>query len=322
MSINNSNASKSSKHRVSLYDILKKFNGTRANGSVASHSTRQARRRILKQVFKFLLKRFPELDDATKFKERHVIALAELWEKQRLSAATIQTRFSAIRVFCSWLGKVGMVRKTECYFSNPALVKRSYIATVDKSWTGNQIDFEVVLEKVKAIDAYVAIALEGMLLFGFRRKEAVMFTPHTSDQGILVQISRGAKGGRKRAVPKITESQQEFLYRARLLVKPGQSLGIPGKNLKQSLRRFSYVMTILGITKLGSGVTAHGLRHENAHLRLKMLSGHHAPVKGLSSHSDPHIDHQARIEIAKELGHSRTSITNSYFGKKKGVGTL
>jgi Integrase len=81
-----------------------------------------------------------------------------------------------------------MVRKTECYFSNPALVKRSYIAKVDKSWTGNQIDFEVVLEKVKAMDPYVAIALEGMLLFGFRRKEAVMFTPHTSDQGILVQI--------------------------------------------------------------------------------------------------------------------------------------
>jgi hypothetical protein len=74
-------------------------------------------------------------------------------------------------------------------------------------------------------------------------------------------------------------------------------------------------MTILGITKLGSGVTAYGLRHENAHLRLKTLSGHHAPVKGLSSHPDPHIDHQARIEIAKELGHTRTSITNTYFGK-------
>jgi Integrase len=114
--------------------------------------------------------------------------LAELWEKQKLSTSTIQTRFSVIRVFCSWIGKVGMVRKTKCYFPNPALVKRSYIAKVDKSWTGNQIDFEVVLEKVKAMDPYVAIALEGMLLFGFRRKEAVMFTPHTSDQGILVQI--------------------------------------------------------------------------------------------------------------------------------------
>ena len=80
MSINNNNASKSqcTKHTVSLQDILKKYNNVRADGSVASSSTRQARRRILKQAFKFLNKRFPELEDATKFKERHVVVLAEI----------------------------------------------------------------------------------------------------------------------------------------------------------------------------------------------------------------------------------------------------
>lgn len=161
---NNKNTSKdlNTNHKlpVSLQDILKKNNGMRANGSVASDSTQQARRRIIKQAFKFLKKRFPELENASKFKERHVIALAELWEKQNLGASTLQTRFSVLRVFCFWLGKVGMVRKTECYFSDPTLVKRSYIAKVDKSWSGNQADIKEVLAKVSSKDAYVGMALE------------------------------------------------------------------------------------------------------------------------------------------------------------------
>ncbi len=303
---------------VSLHDILKKYNGVRANGSVASSSTRQARRRILKQVFKFLLKRFPELEDATKFKERHVVALAELWEKQNLGASTIQTRLSVIRVFANiWLGKAGMVRKTECYFSDPALVKRDYITKVDKSWSGNSVDFDEVLTKIRAMDTCVAIAVEFMRAFGFRRKEAVMFTPHTSDEGLLVQISRGAKGGRERKVPVLMESQKELLSRARALVTPSQSLASHNRSLKQALRRFDYVMTKLQITKMGLGVTGHGLRSEYAQNRIKKITGHDAPIKKSLSCSDADNELQARKEISGELGHTRTAITNTYFGKKK-----
>jgi integrase len=302
---------------VSLYDILKKHNGVRSNGSVASKSTRLGRKRILKQVFRLLKKRFPELEDATKFKERHVIALAELWEKQRLSAATIQTRFSVIRVFTGWIGKVGMVRKTVCYFDDPAIAKRDYITKIDKSWSGNHVNFDEVLAKVNAIDPYVAITLEFMLSFGLRRKEALMFTPHMSDEGVLVKISRGAKGGRERVVPILTESQKELLMRAREHFRPGQTLAGPGRSLKQSLRHFDYVMTTLQITKLGLGVTAHGLRSEYAQNRLKKLTGHDAPIKNSLSCPAKNIDLQARNEISGELGHTRTSITNTYFGKKK-----
>lgn len=321
MAVKNSNTSKgpgeNNRIPISLNDLLKKNNSTRANGSVASYSTRQARRRILKQAFKFLLKRFPEIKDANQFKERHVIALAELWEKQKLSAATIQTRFSVIRVFAGWIGKVGMIRKTECYFSDPGLVKRSYIAATDKSWSGNSVEFDEVITKVKAMDIYIALALESMRLFGFRRKEAVMFSPHTSDDGILVQISQGAKGGRERAVPILSVSQKEFLMRARTLIKPSQTLAGPGRNLKQALRRFSYVLTSFGVTKKILKVTGHGLRSEYAQNRLKMLSGHDAPVKNPLSYPDAETEHQARKDISKELGHSRVGITNNYFGKKK-----
>lgn len=314
---NNEGNKQNNKLGMSLHDILKKHNGIRANGAIASNSTRQARRRILKQAFKVLKKRFPELKDATKFKERHVTAVAEIWEKQNLSPATIQTRFSAIRVFTGWIGKAGMVRITECYFSDSNMVKRSYLANVDKSWSGKQVDFNEVLARVSAMDPYVALILECMLGFGIRKKEAVMLTPHMSDEGVLVKISRGAKGGRERVVPILTESQKELLMRARNLVSLGQTLAGPGRNLKQALRRFDYVMTMLGITKENLGVTGHGLRHEYAQNRLKTLSGYDAPIKIASSYPDADIALQARKEISTELGHARTSITNTYFGKSK-----
>lgn len=308
----------SSEHGVSLYDILKKHNGIRSNVSVASSSTRQAKRRILSQAFKFLKKRYPKLEDASKIKERHVIALSELWEEQKLIVATIQTRFSVIRVFAGWIGKVGMVRKTECYFSNPNLLKRSYVATVGKSWSGNNVCFEKVLAKVNAKDVYVGMALECMHAFGFRRQEAIMFTPHTSDEGILVQVSHGAKNGRERVVPILMESQRELLIRARGLVRPGQTVADPSGNLKQPLRRFDYVMTTPQITKLGLGVTGHGLRSEFAQNRLKKnLTGHVATIKGSLPCLGAEAVLQARNEISAELGHSRISITNTYFGKKK-----
>ena len=48
------------------------------------------------------------------------------------SAAYIQQQMSFIRVFASWIGKPGLVRSAESYVSDPALVRRSYGALIDK----------------------------------------------------------------------------------------------------------------------------------------------------------------------------------------------
>lgn len=301
----------------SVENTLKKYNQTRVNGSVASNATSYAKKKIITQFLKQLKSLGFQLTTIHELKERHVIAIAKIWETQKYSPATIQTRMSVLRVLCNeWLKKNGMIKATEYYFSANFNIKRSQIAKEDKSWSGKNVNFYQILDQVRQIDKYVAIALEVMCEFGLRRKEAVMFQPHLSDHGVLIKIIRGAKTGKKRVVPIITDSQKDVLVRARLMIKPGESLANPNKSLKQSLRRFDYIMLKVGITKKVSGVTAHGLRSEFSQVSYLNLTGAEVPVKANSKLVEKAIDKQARIEIAEELGHSRIEITNTYFGKK------
>lgn len=322
--INYGNTNRSSRRQTkkvelwkSVEVLLKKHNKTRVGGSVASNATSDAKKKIIIQFLKQLKSLGFQLSVIQELKERHVIAIAKFWEKQKYSPSTIQTRMSIIRVLCNlWLQKPGMIRKTEYYFSSNFNVRRTQIATVDKSWLGKDVDFEKILSKVSQIDIYVAIELEIMHAFGLRKKEAIMFQPHLSDHGILIKITRGAKTGKQRVIPVFSECQKEVLQRARLLIKLGENLANPNKSLKQNLRRFDYVVAKAGITKKVLGITSHGLRHGNSQNEYLNITGEQVPVKTSSRVVDKGIDKQARQEIAENLGHSRISITNSYFGKK------
>lgn len=323
--INDGNINRSSRRQTkkaefwkSVEDVLKKHNKTRVSGSVASNATSQAKKKIIIQFLKKLKSLGFQLTTIHELKERHVIAIAKFWETQKYSPATIQTRMSVLRVLCNeWLKKPGMIKATEYYFSINFNVRRSQIAKEDKSWSGKNVNFDKILDQVRQVDMHVAIALEVMCAFGLRRKEALMFQPHLSDHGILIKIIRGAKTGKKRAVPIITDYQKDVLVRTRLMIKPGESLADPNKSLKQNLRRFDYIMLKVGITKKVSGVTAHGLRFEFGQVGYLNLTGAEVPVKANSKLVDKAIDKQARLEIAEELGHSRVEITNTYFGKKQ-----
>lgn len=322
--INYGNANRSKRRQTkkvefwkSVEDILKKHNRTRVSGSVASNATSHAKKKIIIQFLKQLKSLGFQLTSIHDLKARHVIAIAKFWETQKYSPATIQTRMSVLRVLCNlWLRKPGMIKATECYYSLNFNIRRSQIAKVDKSWAGKNVNFDQVLVQVRQIDKHVAIALEVMCAFGLRRKEAIMFQPHLSDHGILIKIIRGAKTGKKRVVPIITDFQKDVLQRARLMIKPGEGLANPDKSLKQNLRRFDYIMLKVGITKKVSGVTAHGLRFGFGHFGYLKITGSEVPVKANSKLIDKAIDKQARLEIAEELGHSRIEITNTYFGKK------
>lgn len=322
--INDENINRSSRRQTkkakfwkSVEDVLKKHNKTRVSGSVASNATSQAKKKIVIQFLKKLKSLGFQLTTIHELKERHVITIAKFWETQKYSPATIQTRMSVLRVLCNlWLGKTGMIKATGAYFSSNFNVRRSQIAKEDKSWSGNNINFAQILDKVLQVDKYVAIALEVMYAFGLRRKEAVMFQPHLSDHGVLIKITRGAKTGKKRVVPILTDYQKNVLARARLIIKPAESLANPNNSLKQNLRRFDYIMQKVGITKKISGVTAHGLRFEFGQIGYLNLTGAEVPVRANSKLIDKAVDKQARLEIAEELGHSRVEITNTYFGKK------
>jgi hypothetical protein len=73
-----------------------------------------------------------------------------------------------------------MVHPLGDYMDDPTRFTRSYAATKDRSWEGNEVEFDSVVEKVGAIDQRVAAQLALLLAFGLRRKEAIMFMPHVA----------------------------------------------------------------------------------------------------------------------------------------------
>jgi len=223
-----------------------------------------------------------------------------------------------------------MVHPLADYVEDPACFKRSYAAKEDRSWEGNAVEFKGVVETVAAIDSRVAAQLALLLAFGLRRKEAVMFMPHSavvsaesvptsqhaSDRyAVFLRIKRGTKGGRLRFVAIRNDDQRSALELAlQFAPRPSSHVGHPGLSLKQSLKRFDNVMQKAGITKRQLGVTAHGLRHQFAHEFHVELTGVPAPIRGGDVCADPHMLKVALQEIAHQLGHNRPQISRAYVG--------
>ena len=247
------------------------------------------------------------------------------------SAGYIEQQLSFLRVYGdTWIGKPGMVHPLAHYVEDPARFKRAYAAKEDRSWEGNAVDFKSVVETVAAIDPRVAAQLALLLAFGLRRKEAVMFMPHSavvsaesvptsqhaSDRyAVFLRVQRGTKGGRLRFVAIRNDDQRTALDLAlQFALHPSSHLGHPGLSLKQSLKRFDNVVQKAGVTRKQLGVTAHGLRHQFAQEFHVQLTGAQAPVRGGAVCADPETLEAALLEIARQLGHNRPTISNAYLG--------
>jgi integrase len=165
--------------------------------------------------------------------------------------------------------------------------------------------------------------------FGLRVKEAVMLQPRLAEKVLRppsdapgvptahLEVIRGTKGGRLRHVPIDTPAKRAALEAARaLLTADAQYLANPARSLKQNLDRLHNVMKRFGVTRRALGVTAHGLRHGYAADRYEGLAGAPAPVRGGEA-PDRETDDRARLQVAEELGHSRTQILGAYVGGRK-----
>jgi integrase len=311
-----------------------------------SHNTESARAHALFRCFT-LLRTLGFHADPSHLNGKHVQLLVRYWTADpaiaalcrnkgvpmlaaQLSAAYIQQQLSILRVFCTWIGKPGMVLAPERYVSDPALVARCYTARHDKGWAGNGVNVDDALAAVARIDGYVAVQLNLMLQFGLRRKEAVMFCPHAAvvpahavpathpvaDRYLVfLKVRRGTKGGRLRFTAVRTEAQQHALDVARTLARyPDSHLGRPGLTLKQSLDRFGNVLRKAGITKAKLGVTSHGLRHQFAGDLFVDIAEVPPPVRGGDPALEPEAIRAVYLEVAHQLGHGRPAISGAYLG--------
>ena len=162
---------------------------------------------------------------------------------------------------------------------------------------------------------------------GLRFKESCLIDAKSAlNQAIetgKITVSDGTKGGREREVEITRDSQITALQRCAEIQKNDYSM-IPSDQTWSQYQTNAYHQ----IEK--TNITFHQERHHYANDRYFQLTGCQSPVASGIEHSK-HVDYlanklqiskdeakaldkEARLKIARELGHSRVSISNNYLG--------
>ena len=138
-----------------------------------------------------------------------------------------------------------------------------------------------------------------------------------------VSIEAGTKGGLQREVP-ASPAAVAALERAAAIQGADRSM-IPRSDSYKDFQQAAY-----SELREAGGAGFHGERHSYAQERYNALTGASAPVVegwgrgerlerlaealGVSVEEAKAIDHEARMQVAEELGHGRMEITNAYLG--------
>jgi hypothetical protein len=162
---------------------------------------------------------------------------------------------------------------------------------------------------------------------GLRFKESSLINARAvlgeAEQSGQISISDGTKGGRDRVIPVTSPKQINALRRAAEIQGSARSL-VPENKSWAEYQNESYKAI------QGHSFKFHGERHAYANDRYEAITGAKSPVRAGVGHSErhsylakelmltvveaKHLDHAARMQISKELGHARISITNNYLG--------
>lgn len=301
-----------------LYRVLAKHNRYDARGKkVVGFATKKQRENVLELFLRELYLQDFQPVNVTSLREKHIQVVLQQWEGT-ISPETLTVRVSILRTFFTWIGKKGILDDPGKYLNNPASLKRSLIATRDKSWSGQGVDIEKKILLVDNKNPVVGLQFRLQLAFGLRPRESWLLKPHMADKGVYLAVAWGTKGGRSRSnVPIDTEKKRQLIDLAKTYAPSLKDSTIPKQyDLKGWRRHFYYVCECCGITR-NDGITAHGLRHEYANNKYEDITQQASPVRGGDKNKvDKALDSAARSDIAEDLGHSREVITGAYIGGK------
>ncbi|MDO8778240.1 MAG: phage integrase N-terminal domain-containing protein [Burkholderiaceae bacterium] len=291
-----------------------------------SHKTRHERAQFLRRFFRDLKVKagFNTIPDPRNLGQKHIHAMVQVWQREPLASATIQTYLSFLRGLGMWMGKHGFVRGPAHYGLNAEEYQRHEYAQRDKSWSAAGIYIDELIARVCVCDRYVGASLRLIHAMGLRRKESIQFRPFEhvlpfSETGLPPESKSAdryvrikGKGGRVRFIPLDSPARLAAVVLAQGLVCSQDAyLGDPVNDLKKNLRRFDYVLEKFGITFRELGVTAHGLRHEALIEHFEALTGQPPPVRG-SGDLPAEVDQAARQAVAALAGHSRIRSAGAY----------
>jgi integrase len=280
---------------------------------VVSFATQRARDQILTQCFVKLHKNGFKLLDVHGLRTRHVKYLVDSWVKEELMPGTIQTRLSYLRTFCEWINKKGMIPSTDLLVPKEFAV-RNYVTKVDKSWSGQGVDFCEAIKRVEVADPFVAIQLRMQLGFALRSQESWLLRPELADCQTHLAVRWGTKGGRDRVVPIDSDEKRDLINQAKVWANKNSGSLIPvGYTLKTWRRHYYYITTKCELTR-AKGAVPHGLRHQAAIALYESITGVQSPVRHGEGFVKPANDEYARQVVAETTGHSRPQITSAYLG--------
>jgi len=303
-----------------LYRVLGRHNRYDARGKkVVGHATQIQRTNVLEIFIRELYAQDYKPANVKSLREKHIAVVLAKWEAEGKSPSTMTTRISILRTFFDWIGKPGILADPMKYLKNPASLKRSHVATKDKTWSGQAINLDEKFAEVEAKDPVVGLQFRLQVAFGLRPREAWMLKPHMADKITHLVVAWGTKGGRTRSNVSIdTERKRALLELAKQYAPNLHDSTIPKQYTLKSWRdHFYYICRQCGITRK-AGIVAHGLRHEYANNKYEQLTGQPSPIRGGERGVvSPELDRAARFDIAEDLGHSREGITGAYIGGKR-----
>lgn len=235
--------------------------------------------------------------------------------ENEISAAYAQNLVSAVNtiMYMAKMGAWESVSPTQ----DCGIPERSHIRTSPPGGICRE-HFYHVLDQIKDTQPPEAIAIAMLAReLGLRTKEASLLDSKKAlteaAKNSYINITRGAKGGRKRKIPITSESQLQALIHAnnaqgeKACLIPAETTW--AKFRSAQIRKIREALQESGIDRL------HDLRSAYACERYEQLSGQTAPV--IDGKAEGPLGHMARIKIAAELGHGRIDVTNSYLGGKK-----
>ena len=271
-----------------------------------SYNTQRARRVIVKMMANQLGDMGFMRLKAKNLKEKHAVALIERWKGEELSAGTLKNRMGVLRWVYEKVNKSWMLTRSNADYG---IANRSYMTNVNKAR-------ELTPESLAAIKSeYVRLSVEMQRAFGLRREEAMKVRVAWANRGTYLKLEGSwTKGGRERTVPIRTEAQRELLERVRALTGSGSLIPEKAKYIEH-LKVYENQTAAAGLTKL------HGLRHAYAQERYREITGWAAPAVGGPSSDEltrkglREEDRTARLQVSRELGHSRESISVVYLSR-------
>lgn len=310
-----------------LAKLLAKHAGHRMDGGTASNRTRALAHETMFGFIRTLHGGGFHVQNLRNLNAAHAEYLAKRWIDEGLAPTTIRHYKTALRKLFAWLRKPDAMSKADAHFKSvdPERLKVKVATDTSKAWSEHGIDIRQAIMKADQLDPRFGLMLRMMAAFGLRRSEVLQCKPWVADRGLALRVFPGeAKGGRPREIPIESEWQRKILDDVKARVGKTEDLGwteatggkpiAPHRRLAYCKARYTRCMRAIGIAKSMAGVTGHGLRAEYAE-NIALLVGLTPPTLGGRKDQMPSEDLQAKLRhVSENLGHSRTSVTESYYG--------